>query len=121
MRAVTRVNSVLNYGFSLLEAAARTAAHRVGLHPEIGFLHVESPHKEPLVYDLQEFGRAWVEEAVLDWFSDPKHQKGFYRTPEWVMHLGAEAAQELVEFVAPRVRLEALVQDGRRIVGQLET
>src|SRR5207249_4585927 len=38
LRAVSRVNAVLNYAFSIIEAAARLACIRVGLHPDVGFL-----------------------------------------------------------------------------------
>jgi CRISPR-associated protein Cas1 len=119
-RAVNQVNAVLNYAYSLLEATARTMCHRVGLHPEIGFLHSnDAPDKEPMVYDLQEYGRAWVDEAVLAWLAEPEHRRGTRRTDEWVVRLEPETARSLVSFVAPFIRDATLWRDARSIVKRL--
>ncbi len=118
-RALSRVNAVLNYAYSLLEAACRETCHRVGLSPEIGFLHLENVSKEPMVYDLQEYGRGWVDEAALDYFKEPSHRKGFFRTEDWVMHLSAERARDLVQFMAPRIDGPQLWRDARSVVKRL--
>ena len=59
MRAVTQVNAVLNLSYeALLKPACRTICFRMGLRPEIGFLHTENPHDaEPFIWDLEELGR----------------------------------------------------------------
>ena len=119
LRAVSRVNAVLNYGYSLLEAAARVACHRVGLLPDVGFLHAPSPHKEPMVYDIQEYGRGWVDEAVLDWLSEPAHQKGYVRSEDWHYVLPAELARSLVAAVSPRIDGPQLLRDARTVVRAL--
>src|SRR5439155_1876542 len=112
-RAVTRTNAILNYSYSLLESACRTVIHRVGLLPDIGFLHVEMPRTEPLVYDMMELGRGWVDEAVLDYFKKPEHRKGFKRSSEWLAQIPPEKAHELVRFIAPRIPVETLWHDAR--------
>ena len=83
----------------------------------MGFLHVPTqPGKEPLVYDLMELGRGWVDDAVLDWFKTPANRKGFKRTAEWVTRLSPEKVRELVAFISPRIRSEILWHDARDIV-----
>src|SRR2546428_694472 len=119
LRAVSRVNAVLNYGYSLLEAAARIACHRVGLLPDVGFLHAPSPHKEPMVYDLQEYGRGWVDNAVLNWLSKPDHQKGYFRSEDWHYVLPPELARSLVAAVSPRIDGPQLLRAARAIVRSL--
>src|ERR1700686_1333268 len=47
-------NALLNYGYSLLESACRSAIVTAGLLPEIGFLHEVAASKFPLAYDIQE-------------------------------------------------------------------
>ena len=121
-RAVTRTNAVLNYSYALLETAARNTIHRVGLLPDIGFLHVPTqPRKEPLVYDFMELGRGWVDDAVLAWLSKPanRDRRGFKRSAEWVVRLAPEKARELVQYVSPRIRTETLWHDARNIVLRL--
>jgi CRISPR-associated endonuclease Cas1 len=121
-RAVTRTNAVLNYSYALLESAARTTIHRVGLLPDIGFLHVPTkPGKEPLVYDFMELGRAWVDDAVLDWFKKPanRDRKAFKRSSDWAVRLAPEKVPELVAHVSPRIRTETLWHDARDIVKRL--
>ena len=118
-RAVTRTNAVLNYSYALLETACRTAIHRVGLLPDVGFLHVERARTDPLVYDLMELGRGWVDDAVLDYFRKPENRKGFKRTAEWVTRLSPEKIRDLVRFVSPRIRAEILWHDARDIVKRL--
>lgn len=121
LRAVSRVNAVLNYGYSLLEAAARVTCYRVGLLPDVGFLHAPSPHKEPMVYDLQEYGRAWVDEATLDWLTVRENQRGYFRSEDWTFHLSRDMARSLVDFVSPRIDGPELLRDGRKIVRAIES
>jgi CRISPR/Cas system-associated endonuclease Cas1 len=119
LRAVSAVNAALNYGLSLLEAMARTICHRVGLHPQIGFLHRTDPHKEGLVYDIQEYGRAWVDDAILDWFREPANRKGYYRSPDWTIRFRPKMARSLVEAVSPAIRGPTLFRDTRGIARRL--
>jgi CRISPR/Cas system-associated endonuclease Cas1 len=47
-------NAALNYGFGILESIVRTAVHRKGLDPTVGFLHVPREGKDSFVYDVME-------------------------------------------------------------------
>jgi CRISP-associated protein Cas1 len=98
--AVDPVNAALNYAYSLLEAKARTNLARVGLSPYFGFLHAPLQHKEPAVYDLQEYGRTAMDRAVLQVLADPEVQKdGFIRTDSWTSRLTRPASRKMVEAV----------------------
>lgn len=58
-------NALMNYGFGLLESAARRAVHARGLDPAIGFVHESNPWKSSLVYDVMEPFRAEVTTLAL--------------------------------------------------------
>jgi len=119
IRASTRVNAALNYSYALLESACRTTIHRVGMSPLHGFLHVTQTHDaEPLVYDFEEWGRAWVDSAVLDWFSKPANRRGFARDG-WLVRLPPEKVPDLVRHVSARIDTAQLVRDAREIVRRL--
>jgi len=123
-RAVTRVNAILNYSYALLESACRTTIRRVGLVPEIGFLHEETSWSkragEPLVWDMMELGRSWIDEAVLSWISKPKNLTGFKRLDDWTIQIKPETTRNLIEFVSPHIRMETLWHDARDIVKTIE-
>lgn len=48
------VNVMLNYGYGILYQRVWEALHRVGLNPEVGFLHAWHRGRPTLVYDLVE-------------------------------------------------------------------
>ncbi len=60
------VNTMLNYGYSLLEAECLRVINTVGLDPHVGFLHEMNPSKNSLAYDLQEPFRFLVDLAVIN-------------------------------------------------------
>lgn len=60
------VNSLLNYGYAILEGRVHLAVVRSGLLPQVGFLHAEQQARASLVYDLmEEFRPTVVDRAVL--------------------------------------------------------
>jgi CRISP-associated protein Cas1 len=92
-------NALLNYGYSLLEAACRQAICSVGLLPEVGFVHEVAPSKLPLAYDLQEPFRWLVDLSVIEVIRDGKldRKRDFIVTENYHMRLRAEAAKVLIE------------------------
>jgi len=60
------VNTMLNYGYSLLESECLRVINTVGLDPHVGFLHEMNPSKNSLAYDLQEPFRFLVDLAVIN-------------------------------------------------------
>ncbi len=65
--ATDLVNSLLNYGYAILESRVHLALLRAGLSPQISFLHALQPKGQPtLAFDLMEEFRAQaVDRAVL--------------------------------------------------------
>jgi CRISPR/Cas system-associated endonuclease Cas1 len=122
-RAVTKTNAILNYSYALLQSACRTMIRRAGLVPEIGFLHQERTFSknagEPLVWDFEELGRAWIDEAVLEWLSKPANRTGFKREDDWAIRMKPETTRGLIEFVSGRIQNETLWHDSRDIVKRL--
>jgi len=61
------VNSMLNYGYAILEGRVRLAIMRCGLNPEISFLHSIQKGRASLVFDLmEEFRQPLIDKTVLD-------------------------------------------------------
>ncbi|AYK15997.1 MAG: CRISPR-associated endonuclease Cas1 [Methanosarcina flavescens] len=69
-------NTMLNYGYALLEAECLRIINTVGLDPCIGFLHEMRNEKRSLAYDLQEIFRGEIDVVVYKLLS-----KG-YRVPK---------------------------------------
>lgn len=100
MGAVDPVNTLLNYGYSLLEAECRKAINSVGLDAQVGFLHEISIGKEPLVYDLQELFRFLIDLAVIDSFENNVFDKrDFIRTENYNLKLRLIGAKKFVKEV----------------------
>jgi CRISPR-associated protein Cas1 len=60
------VNSMLNYGYALLEGEIWRGVHFAGLDPYGGFLHVDRPGKPSMVLDLmEEFRQQVVDKTVV--------------------------------------------------------
>jgi CRISPR-associated endonuclease Cas1 len=67
--AVTPVNAIVNYLYSLLEAEACLAAAAMGLDPGLGILHLDTKARASLACDLMEPVRPDVDAFVLDWIN----------------------------------------------------
>lgn len=65
--ATDLVNSLLNYGYAILESRVHLALLRAGLAPQISFLHALQPRGQPtLAFDLmEEFRTQAVDRVVL--------------------------------------------------------
>lgn len=60
-----RLNSLLNFGYSLLASRVHTTVRVIGLNPFLGFLHESQATYESLVWDLVELFRAHVDRLVV--------------------------------------------------------
>lgn len=59
-------NSILNYGYGILQARVEHALVLAGLDPYAGFLHADRPGKASLIFDLiEEFRQAVVDRPLL--------------------------------------------------------
>jgi len=64
------VNSLLNYGYAVLQARVYLAVLRAGLEPQVSFLHALQKSKPTLTYDLmEEFRPQVVDRTVLTMLS----------------------------------------------------
>ena len=97
--AADPTNSLLNYGYSLLESVCRSAITSVGLLPEIGFVHEVAPNKLPLVYDLQEPFRWLVDLSVIEVIRDAKldRKNDFIVTENYHILAEPASANALIE------------------------
>jgi CRISPR-associated protein Cas1 len=97
--AADPTNALLNYGYSLLESACKSAIVSVGLLPEIGFVHEAAPSKLPLAYDLQEPFRWLVDLSVLEVIRDGKldRKRDFIVTENYHVRLRPAAANALIQ------------------------
>ena len=59
------INSLLNFGYYVLEQEVWAATLYAGLDPYAGFLHADRPGKEKLVYDMMEEFRPLVVDRVV--------------------------------------------------------
>ena len=97
--AADPTNALLNYGYSLLESACRSAIVSVGLLPEIGYLHEVAPSKFPLAYDLQEPFRWLVDLSVIEVIRDRKldRKRDFIVTENYHVRLRPTAGKVLMD------------------------
>ncbi|MBI5441405.1 MAG: CRISPR-associated endonuclease Cas1 [Deltaproteobacteria bacterium] len=63
--ATDLVNSLLNYGYAILESRVYLALLKAGLNPQIGFLHTVQRKRSSLVYDLMEEFRPQVVDRTV--------------------------------------------------------
>lgn len=91
------VNSLLNYGYKLLEIEIRKAIALSNLDSEIGFVHEIRQGKSPLVYDLQEPFRFLVDYTVFTALENKMFSnKDFYRTREYIVRLRPATTEKFV-------------------------
>jgi hypothetical protein len=77
--AATPPNALANLLYALTEAEARIAAVAMGLDPDIGMLHVDTPNRSSLACDLQEPIRPKVDAFILNWLhTEPLRKADFW-------------------------------------------
>ena len=69
-RNLSGINSLLNYGYTILRAATTRALMGAGLLPAIGIFHHNRSNAFPLADDIMEPYRPYVDEIVYDMFND---------------------------------------------------
>jgi CRISPR-associated protein Cas1 len=100
MNSSDPVNSLLNYGYAILESECRRALNSVGLEPTISFLHEARQTKHPLVYDLQEPYRWLVDTTIIEVLERREFsRKDFYRLDNYVLRIKPDAARRLLDIL----------------------
>ena len=70
--ASDEINALLNYGYAILESEIRKAINGIGLDYSIGFLHEINQSRTPLVYDVQELFRWFIDISVIQLLEEKK-------------------------------------------------
>ncbi len=105
--AIAPANAVLNYLYALLEAEAVIAAHKVGLDPGLGLLHVDQRYRNSMAHDLMEPIRPEVDRYASDLFATRTFAANdFFETRAGVCRLTPPLAAELA---ATRAHWQTLV------------
>ena len=77
--AANPANALLNLLYSLLESESTLAASAMGLLPEIGLLHADTPRRNSLSCDIMEVCRPKCDAFVLNWLqSEPLLRSDFW-------------------------------------------
>jgi CRISP-associated protein Cas1 len=64
-RATNPINAMLNYAYRIAEFECLLTCHAVGLHPALGFLHLDQEARDSLPMDLIEVVRPHVERHIF--------------------------------------------------------
>ncbi len=113
--ASDQINTMLNYGFALLEAECRKAINSAGLDVHVGFLHQMTIGKHSLAYDLQEPFRFLVDLAVISLIERNEMQKSdFVRTENYNLRLRPNGAKKLVEEINNQINTKIKYTGGNR-------
>ncbi|MCL4421174.1 MAG: CRISPR-associated endonuclease Cas1 [Candidatus Thermoplasmatota archaeon] len=98
MKARDPYNSVLNFGYKLLDATVRRAISLAGLDQAIGFVHELRPMKDgSLAWDIMEAYRFIVDKLAIDIFENRTFtRKDFYKNTEYYIRLKDEACKKLI-------------------------
>jgi CRISPR-associated endonuclease Cas1 len=110
--AASPPNACLNFLYSVLESEARLAASAMGLLPDLGCLHVDTPNRDSLACDLMEVCRAKVDAFVLHWIqSEPFRKSDFWEDRYGNCRLSSALATQLGETAGTWRKLVAPVAE----------
>ncbi len=104
------VNSMLNFGYAVLETIIWNAVTNAGLEPYVGFLHVQRPGKPSLVLDIMEEYRPWVVDRNVIKLSKSDHSQF---TPELKKQLIENIHKTIANkyfYKGKKVKLESIIQ-----------
>lgn len=100
-KADTAPNRMLNYGYTVLAALCHRSLLVHGLSPQIGVHHLPRFRNEPLVYDLMEPYRPFVDQILAEFMAEPDISE-----PAWCRRIGTELRDRRVHH--PRYSLKLL-------------
>lgn len=113
--ASDQVNTMLNYGYSLLEAECKKAINSAGLDVHVGFLHEMNNGKHSLAYDLQEPFRFLIDLAVISLVErEEMHKSDFIRTENYNLRLKPSGAKKLINEINEQFNTKINYVGGRR-------
>lgn len=91
-------NACMNLIHALCEAQCRIALIAMGLDPEIGLLHCDTPNRASLANDIQEILRPAVDSFMLNWIQTERFRKAdFWEDRNGNCRIGSPLAKRLCE------------------------
>lgn len=119
--ATDPVNSLINYGYSLLEAETRIASYKVGLHPGLGIIHADKDGRASFVFDLMEPVRPAVDRLVLEFIRRRTFgEHNFHEVQEGFCRLDPSTAESITPWLAKlRGAAAAIVGEVLRLIQAL--
>lgn len=97
------VNSLLNYGYALLEGEVWRGVHYAGLDPYGGFLHVDRPGRASMVLDLmEEFRQQLIDKTVIGLVSKREVPPEGFEMVEGVCRMENKVRKKLLKTVLAR-------------------
>ena len=95
--AIDPLNAALNYAYGVLEGQCQQVLSSQGFDVACGFLHVDKPGRDSLVYDMMECERGTVDGLVLEFLSrHALHYGDITRVKDGSCRLHPEMAKAVV-------------------------
>lgn len=105
-------NACMNLIHALCEAECRIALIAMGLDPEVGMLHCDTPNRSSLANDIQEVLRPAVDSFMLNWIQTERFSKAdFWEDRNGNCRIGSPLAKKLCETANTWRRLAAPVAE----------
>jgi CRISPR-associated endonuclease Cas1 len=96
--ATNPANALLNLLYSLLESESTIALSAMGLLPEVGLLHADTPWRNSLSCDVMEVCRAQCDAFVLNWLqTEPLSRSDFWEDRNGNCRINSRLAIKLCE------------------------
>ena len=96
-RSADEYNSLLNYGYGVLEGIVRGMVCASGLDATISYCHSIQANRSSLIFDLEELGRWLIDLSVIQLLEQKKLKKSsFWITENLNLRLKSETATMLV-------------------------
>jgi len=106
------VNSMLNYGYAILQGEVWKALHLAGLDPYCGFLHSDRYGRTSLVFDLmEEFRQQIVDKSVLSLLNKNQIKKTDFEFKDGSILILEKAKHLLISNVLKKLSSEILFNE----------
>ena len=100
------INSLLDYGYSVLLARVLQLCYACGLDPTFGIGHVVAERSTPLAYDLMEPFRPLVDARVMSWLKSDATQ----------FEVGKAYKAHLLQFLQERISYAGTLQQAQTVM-----
>jgi len=118
--ASDEINTLLNYGYAILESEIRKVINSIGLDYSIGFLHEINQSRTPLVYDVQELFRWLIDISVIQLLEEKKIKKSdFIITENYHTRLGENVAKLLIDKINSNFNAKHNYKNGKNYSYQI--